>query len=72
MPDPTPQNTFVVRFWWEMSGGESNAPTRWRGRVDHLRSGETVSFQDVKEMLAFMERFIAPLEWQSAGGKEDA
>jgi hypothetical protein len=72
MSDPAPQNTFVVRFWWELGGKESNRPQRWRGRVDHIQSGDAIAFQDVREMLAFLERFVAPLEWQSVSDKEDA
>lgn len=63
MPDPTPQNTFVVRFWWEMGGTEMNRPRQ---------RGDSIAFADAREMLAFLERFVAPLERQLARDKEDA
>ena len=45
-----PINTFVVRFWQEWSA----AGRRWRGRIEHLQSGQSVAFQDLERMLAFM------------------
>ena len=38
-----PINTFVVRFWQEWSA----AGRRWRGRVEHLQSGQSVAFRDL-------------------------
>ncbi len=67
---PQPQNTFVVRFWWEWSG-QKNPPSeastmhgsgRWRGRIEHVQSGEGIAFQDARQMLAFVQRFISSLE----------
>ncbi len=72
MPDPTPQNTFVVRFWWDMGGTDSNAPQRWHGRIDHVQSGENIAFIDAREMLAFLERYVTPLQREAARDKEDA
>jgi hypothetical protein len=45
-----PINTFVVRFWQEWSA----AGPRWRGRIEHLQSGQSVAFQDLGRMLDFM------------------
>jgi len=53
-----PQNTFVVRFWWEWQGEGSEPGKGWRGRVEHVQSGEGVSFCNVDEMIAFIARFI--------------
>ncbi len=63
MPDHTeqPQNTFVVRFWWEWRGEEAEQTPGWRGRVEHVQSGEGMAFREVSELLAFLQRFIAPL-----------
>ncbi len=33
----------------------------WRGRIEHGQSGEGMAFRDVHELLAFIERFVAPL-----------
>ncbi len=63
MPDPMelPQNTFVVRFWWERHREEADRTMRWRGRIEHVQSGEGMAFRDAQELLAFIERFVAPL-----------
>lgn len=52
-----PANTFVVRLWSEWSAGG----LRWRGRVDHVQSGDSAAFLDVDGLLAFIRRFT-PLE----------
>ena len=44
---------FVLRFWRESSG----AGARWRGRIEHVRSGESAAFGDLDGMLAFLRRF---------------
>lgn len=64
--DP-PQNTFVVRFWWEWHGESSDPARGWRGRVEHVQSGEGTAFRDVCRLLAFIERFVPSLESQAAG-----
>lgn len=48
-----PGNTFVVRFWCEWS----DAAPRWRGRVDHVHSGEGATFLELQEMLDFIQGF---------------
>ena len=70
MPGHTgePQNTFVVRFWWEWQGEGSEPRRVWRGRVEHVQSGEGMTFRDLRQLLAFMERFVAP--WSSLLGGE--
>jgi hypothetical protein len=44
---------FVIRFWRE----SSEAGPHWRGRIEHVRSGESVAFGDLHAMLAFLRRF---------------
>jgi len=51
---PTSTQTFVVRFWREWSGAES----RWRGRVEHVQSGQGVAFSDMEQMKEFMRDFV--------------
>jgi len=60
MPDQTeqPQNTFVVRFWWEWQEEGFEQRMGWRGRVEHVQSGEGASFCNVGEMIAFIAKFI--------------
>ena len=36
--------TFVVRFWCEASAGEGH----WRGRIEHVPSGEGIAFLDAE------------------------
>ena len=51
---PFPQaSIFVVRFWRE----SSEAGPHWRGRIEHVRSGESAAFGDLDGMLAFLRRF---------------
>jgi hypothetical protein len=47
-----PISTFVVRFWQEWSA----AGSRWRGRIEHVQSGESAAFLDVDGMLDFVRR----------------
>lgn len=58
----SPMITFVVRFWCETSADEP----RWRGRIEHVQSGQSVAFLDLEAMLCFLHRFgvdadVAPL-----------
>lgn len=50
---PTPTSTFVVRFYREWAGGA----LRWRGRIEHLQSGQSAAFLDLDKMLAFIRSF---------------
>jgi hypothetical protein len=45
--------TFVLRLWRETTA----ARVPWRGRIEHVPSGEGVSFRDLGEMLRFLRRF---------------
>ena len=52
-PSPVPPiSTFVVRFWQEWSA----AGSRWRGRIEHVQSGESAVFLGLDEMLGFVRR----------------
>jgi len=54
-PAVPPISTFVVRFWQEWSA----AGPRWRGRIEHVQSGESVAFLGLDEMLGFVRSFGA-------------
>jgi len=54
-PPVSPVSTFVVRMWHEWSAHGS----RWRGRIEHLQSGESAAFLDQDGMLDFICRFVA-------------
>jgi hypothetical protein len=45
--------TFLLRFWRETAGGE----VRWRGRIEHIQSGESVAFLDLEVILSFLRRY---------------
>ncbi len=50
-----PASTFVVRLWPERSA----TGLRWRGRIDHVQSGESAAFLDTDGMVNFIHRFSA-------------
>ena len=52
-PSAGTTTTFVVRFWREWTGAKS----RWRGRVEHVQSGQQASFLKIDDLLDFFERF---------------
>ena len=49
----SPVSTFVVRFWRECS----SAGSRWRGRIEHVQSGQSATFLGLDGMLDFVRRF---------------
>ena len=53
--------TFVVRFWRETTDGEA----RWRGRIEHVQSGESAAFLEIEAMLSFLQRFGITEEGQN-------
>lgn len=55
MADPSipPVSTLVIRLWREWSA----AGSRWRGRIEHVESGEGAAFLDLQGMLDFLRRF---------------
>ena len=52
-PGP-PLDTFIIRLWREMG---PDGP-RWRGQVQHVQTGERISFADERTMLAFIRRWV--------------
>ena len=50
--DTTATTTFVVRFWREWTGAES----RWRGRIEHVQSGQRADFLYLDDMLRFLRQ----------------
>lgn len=46
-----PASTFILRFWWDRTDGES----RWRGRIEHVQSGESASCLDLEGILRFIQ-----------------
>jgi hypothetical protein len=62
-----PFSTFVVRFWKEWSA----AGPRWRGRVEHVQSGECAAFLGLDGMLDFVRSCGAMPDDESWPAKED-
>jgi hypothetical protein len=48
-----PASTFVIRFWREWSA----AGSRWRGRIEHVQSGKSVTCLDLQGILDFIQRY---------------
>jgi hypothetical protein len=48
-----PASTFVIRFWREWSA----AGSRWRGRIEHVQSGTSVTCLDLQGILGFIQRY---------------
>jgi hypothetical protein len=48
-----PASTFVIRFWrdWSATAG------RWRGRIEHVQSGQRADFLDLRGVLDFVRAF---------------
>ena len=69
MTDPSPvppASTFVVRFWREWSAGEA----RWRGRIEHVQSGESATFIGLEAVLVFIQRFGVTEDTNSRPARE--
>ncbi len=49
----TTTTTFVVRLWHAWSGAEA----RWRGRIEHVESGQHADFLGLESLVSFLERF---------------
>lgn len=47
-----PTSTFIVRFWCEWSA----AGSRWRGRIEHVQSGESATSLDLQAITDFIQR----------------
>jgi hypothetical protein len=56
-----PASTFVVRFWWERSA----AGARWRGRIEHVQSGESASCLSLESIVGFVQRLGVMTDSQS-------
>ena len=59
--------TFVVRFWREWSA----AGLRWRGRIQHVESGEATSFLELARMLQFLRSSGALAEDESLSEEQE-
>jgi hypothetical protein len=49
----SPASTFVIRFWREWSASAA----RWRGRIEHVQSGQRADFVQPEDILRFVGGF---------------
>jgi hypothetical protein len=62
-----PTSTFVLRFWCDRSATGS----RWRGRIEHVQSGQRAEFVEFEGILEFVRAFGVMAEDQMAPWKAD-
>jgi len=64
-----PASTFVVRFWRE----RSREGAQWRGRIEHVQTGENAAFLDLDGLVEFFRRsgFMSDGEHSREGIEED-
>jgi len=62
-----PASTFVIRFWreWSVSG------SRWRGRIEHVQSGQRAEFVELQGILEFVRALGVMAEDQMTSWKAD-
>lgn len=53
-----PLNTFIVRFWRDPDG----SVYRWRGQIQHIQTGEQLSFVQGNVMLTFIQQWVKIME----------
>lgn len=67
-PTQSPQ-VFMLRLWTEDMGG---GQTDWRGRVQHMNSGEARYFRDWRTLESFVEELLRGLEADGTAAGEGA
>jgi hypothetical protein len=65
--ETTATTTFIVRFWREWTGAEA----RWRGRIEHVQSGQRQDFLCLDDMLRFLQRMGVTLTQLTDGGEQE-
>jgi len=57
-------SAFVVKLWIDdgVNDGadERNRTLSWRGRIQHVQTGQSRVFRGPFQMLAFMDRYLTP------------
>jgi hypothetical protein len=63
-------HSFVIRVWQEPREIEGAGP-EWRGRIEHVQSGERAYFQHLDRMVEFIVTYLSEPAQRSAliGGK---
>jgi hypothetical protein len=58
-PSDPPSQVFLVRLWTEPEG---DGQTAWRGKVQHLTSGEAHRFSDWADLVAVLQVMLPDLK----------
>ena len=59
--ETTSNHSFIVKVWCEETN-EGPYQSVWRGRVTHVPSHEQRYFQDLKDLVNFIEHYIQPCD----------
>lgn len=58
-PDTAPTiYSFIIRFVVEETGPENESTPAYHGEIRHIQSAEELKFNDWKEAVTFMRRFV--------------
>ncbi len=66
-PRLPPASTFVVRFWREWVADRG----RWRGRIEHVQSGQGADFVELERIIAFIRALGTMADDQIASRNAD-
>jgi len=58
-------HSFVVRIWHEALNSEGHI-VAWRGFADHVSSGERCHFEDLKQLVGFIQTKVGLDEGRSS------
>jgi hypothetical protein len=58
--------SFLIKIWVEETAEEAGE-TLWRGHITHVHSGERQHFQDLPEIMSFMQPYLAEMGIDSDG-----
>ena len=60
MPEePSRSESFVVRIWWE---NQDDLAQIWRGWAQHAASGKSRYFDQIADLVAFLDSLVGPLQ----------
>lgn len=58
------RESFIVRIW-----RDDENPDTWRGQLQHVRSGEAIPIDDIKNLSAYVEAWVQKNAQQKNGLK---
>jgi hypothetical protein len=60
---------FMLRMWQEELG---EGRSEWRGKIQHVRSGEVFYFREWSSLVALLEKMLAEIQAHAQLGQSDA